>query len=127
MITVNQVYDALVKALPSGTYVTKYYNRINENLPCVYFRESHNPVSRYIDKDFANEQMRLVVYIEVFGRGIDSLVSTIESTFKSMFFIEELSEMIPNYDPSIERISMRFQRIIAGGDTLGNEETQGNT
>lgn len=117
MITVNQVYDTLVNALPN-VYVTKYYNRINEQLPCVYFRESHNPVFRYIQLNRADQQMRLVVYIEVYGEGIDEIVQTVEDTFKQMFFIEELCEMIPNYDPSIERVSMRFQRIITGGDTL---------
>lgn len=124
MITVNQVFDTLSKALPN-VYVTKYYNRITEQLPCVYFRESHNPVFRYTDFDMANEQMRLVCYVEVFGYDIDSIVATVEQTFKEMFFIEELCEMIPNYNPDIERMSLRFQRIIAGGDTLGNEN-QGN-
>jgi hypothetical protein len=38
-----------------------------------------------------------------------------------MGFLEELSEMIPNYDPSIERVSMRFQRVICGGDTLDEQ------
>lgn len=117
MITVNQVYDTLVKALP-GIYVTKYYNRIQENLPSVYFRESHNPVSRYVQMDFNDKQFRLVCYVEVYGYDTDEIVQTIESTFKGMFFMEELCEMIPNYNPDIERVSMRFQRIIAEGDSL---------
>ncbi len=117
MITVNQVFDTLSKALPN-VYVTKYYNRIQEDLPCVYFRESHNPVSRYTQLDFKDKQFRLVCYIEVYGYDTDAIVQTIEETFRSMFFIEELCEMIPNYNPDIERVSMRFQRIIAEGDEL---------
>ena len=54
----------------------------------------------------------------VYGYDIDEIVRTIEDTMSDMYFIEELNEMIPNYDPSIERVSMRFQRIICGGDTL---------
>lgn len=119
MITVNQVYDTLENALDGVAYVTKYYARIPEQLPCVYFRESHNPVFKYIQMDRNDDQIRLVCYVEVYGYDIDSIVQTVEQTFKSMFFIEELAEMIPNYDPSIERMSLRFQRIITGGDTLG--------
>ena len=125
MISINQVYDTLEKAL-DGVYVTKYYNRIPEQLPCVYFRESHNPVFKYIQFDRNDEQIRLVCYVEVFGYDIDSIVATVEQTFKQMYFIEELAEMVPNYDPSVERMSMRFQRIIAGGDTLGNEDQGDN-
>lgn len=121
MITVNQVYDTLAKALPN-VYVTKYYNRIQENLPCVYFRESHSPVSRYNQLDYADKQFRLVCYVEVYGYDIDAIVETIEDTFRGMFFLEELCEMIPNYNPDIERVSMRFQRIIAEGDTFPEGE-----
>ena len=117
MITVNQIYDTLDTAL-DGIYVTKYYNRINEQLPCVYFRESHSPLKRATDLDYTDEQIRLYCYIEVYGHDVDEIVLTIEETMRGMYFIEELNEMIPNYDPSVERVSMRFQRIICGGDTL---------
>lgn len=118
MITVNQIYDTLENAL-GGIYVTKYYHRINEQLPCVYFRESHSPLRSATTLDYSDEQKRLYCYIEVYGQEIDSIVETIEATMRGMYFIEELNEMIPNYDPSIERVSMRFQRIITGGDSLG--------
>ena len=125
MISVNEVYDTLAKALPN-VYVTKYYNRITEQLPCVYFRESHSPVRRYNQLDYQDEQHRLVCYVEVYGYDIDDIVKTIESTFKSMYFLEELAEMIPNYDPDIERVSLRFQRIITDGDTLPAQEVSDN-
>lgn len=124
MITVNQVYDRLYNALPN-VYVTKYYNRITEHLPCVYFRESHNPVSRYTQLDFNDKQLRLVCYVEVYGYDTDAIVKTIEDTFREMFFMEELCEMIPNYNPDIERVSMRFQRIIAEGDSLPGGNNNG--
>lgn len=125
MISVNEVYDTLAKALPN-VYVTKYYNRITEQLPCVYFRESHSPVRRYNQLDYQDEQHRLVCYVEVYGYDTDDIVTTIESTFKSMYFLEELAEMIPNYDPDIERVSLRFQRIITDGDTLPAQEVSDN-
>lgn len=125
MISVNEVYDTLAKALPN-VYVTKYYNRITEQLPCVYFRESHSPVRRYNQLDYQDEQHRLVCYVEVYGYDTDNIVTTIESTFKSMYFLEELAEMIPNYDPDIERVSLRFQRIITDGDTLPAQEVSDN-
>ena len=126
MITVNQIYDRLVESLPN-VYVTKYYNRITETLPCVYFRESHSPVRRYTQLDYNDRQFRLVCYVEVFGHEIDELVATVEEIFKSMFFLEELAEMIPNYNPDIERVSMRFQRIITDGDELPTQEVSDGT
>ena len=117
MISKNQIYTALTNAL-SGVYCTQYYEEIPQALPCVYFRESHAPVSANIDLDLADEQLHRFVYIEVYGSNLDSLVSDIESAMKTLKFTEELCEMIPNYDPTIERVSMRFTRVIGGGDTL---------
>lgn len=117
MITANQVYDTLANAL-DGVYTTKYYERIEEQLPCVYFRESHSTIRNTVDLDYQNEAVRMYCYIEAYGNSLDEIVTKIEATMKSMFFIEELNEMIPNYNPSIERISMRFTRVICGGDTL---------
>ena len=117
MITVNQIYDRIVTAL-DGIYVTKYYARINEHLPCVYVRESHSPIYAATTLDMTDEQNRMYFYIEVYGENTEEIVATIEATMRGMGFLEELSEMIPNYDPSIERVSLRFQRVICGGDTL---------
>ena len=117
MITVNQIYDRIVTAL-DGIYVTKYYERITEQLPCVYVRESHSPIYSATTIGLTDEQCRMYFYIEVFGEYTEEIVATIEATMRGMGFLEELSEMIPNYDPSIERVSMRFQRVICGGDTL---------
>mgnify|MGYP003304703587 CR=1 FL=1 len=117
MITVNQIYDRIVTAL-DGIYVTKYYTRITEQLPCVYVRESHAPIHAATNIDFSDDQCRMYFYIEVYGEQTEEIVATIEATMRGMGFLEELSEMIPNYDPSIERVSLRFQRVICGGDTL---------
>ena len=117
MITMNQIYDRLVTAL-DGVYVTRYYEEINRQLPCVYIRESHSPLYAATNLDFSDEQNRVYFYIEIYGRETDSIAQIIENTMRGMGFLEELSEMIPNYDPSIERISLRFQRVICGGDTL---------
>lgn len=115
MLTKNEIYTQLVNALP-GVYCTQYYEKIPKQLPCVYFRESHSPVGRYITLNFDDEQIRMYCYVEVYGTDIDDIVGTIETTFKNMHFIEELSEMIPNYNPNVKRVSMRFQRIITGGE-----------
>ena len=117
MITKNEIYTRMTEALP-GVYCTQYYEKVHENLPCVYFRESHSPVKRYTTLDLTDEQVRFYCYIDVFGQNIDELVTEIETVFREMKFIEELSEMIPNYDPEVERVSMRFCRILTGGNTL---------
>ncbi len=118
MITKNDIYTELVSALGDDVYCTQYYEVVPQQLPCVYFRESHSPVLRYITLDMEDEQVRMYCYIEVYGTDIDDIVETIEQTFRGMGFIEELCEMIPNYRPEIERVSMRFQRILTGGNTL---------
>lgn len=117
MITVNQIYDRIVTAL-DGIYVTKYYERITEQLPCVYVRESHSPIRSATSINLTDDQKRMYFYIEVYGENTEEIVETIEATMRGMGFLEELSEMIPNYNPSVERVSMRFQRVICGGDTL---------
>ena len=117
MITANQIYDTLANAL-DGVYTTKYYERIEEQLPCVYFRESHSTIRSSVDLSYQHEAVQMYCYIEVYGNDLDEIVNTIEATMKSMCFIEELNEMIPNYNPSVERISMRFGRVICEGDTL---------
>lgn len=122
MITKNQVYTIMTQALPNTVYCTQYYEIVPKSLPCVYFRASWNPIIRHINLDYSDIQKRMVVYIEVYGTNIDSIVSSLETVFKSMYFVEELAEMIPNYDPSIERVSMRFSRVITDKDTLGTEE-----
>lgn len=117
MITKNEIYTRMVEALP-GIYCTQYYEKIPKQLPCVYFRESHSPVGRYITLDMTDEQIRMYCYVDVYGDDIDGIVETIENTFRGMHFIEELAEMIPNYDPDVKRVSLRFGRILTGGNTL---------
>lgn len=114
MITKNEVYTTLTEALP-GVYCTQYYEPIPKELPCVYFRESHSQVRRYVTLNYDDEQIRMVCYVDVYGQNIDEIVTAVENAFRSMCFIEDLNEMVPNYNPEIERVSMRFQRIITGG------------
>lgn len=126
MITVNQLYDALINKL-DGIYVTKYYERITEALPCVYIRESHSPLRYATNIDFSDKQIRMYFYVEVYGEETEEIVERVETAMRELFFLEELSEMIPNYDPSIERVSMRFSRVICDGDTLvgAEDDTEG--
>ncbi len=124
MISVNQLYDTFISKFPD-VFVTKYYTRINEALPCIYVRESHSPLKYATNIDFSDKQMRFYFYVEVFGEETEGLVDRIETAMREMGFLEELSEMIPNYDPSIERVSMRFSRVICDGDTI--LEIEGDT
>lgn len=117
MVTKNEVYTKLTEYL-SGVYCTQYYEPIPKELPCVYFRESHSRIARYVTLEMDDEQLRMICYVEVYGQEIDEIVEKVEKAFRDMNFIEELNEMIPNYNPTIERVSMRFQRIITGGSTL---------
>ena len=117
MITVNQIYNNIINNLPN-IYVTKYFERITEALPCVYIRESHSPIESATNLNFSDKQVRMYLYVEVYGEETEGIVEQVEAIMRNMGFLEELSEMIPNYDPSIERVSMRFQRVICDGDTI---------
>lgn len=123
MITKNQIYTKLENALPTTVYCTQFYEVVPKSLPCVYFRASWSPIRRHTNLSYSDNQKRFYCYVEVYGNNIDSIVATVESAFKGMFFIEELCEMIPNYDPSIERVSMRFQRVITESDVLETNES----
>lgn len=124
MITVNQLYDAFISKFPD-VFVTKYYTRITEALPCIYIRESHSPLRYATNIDFSDKQIRMYFYVEVYGEETEEIVERVETAMRELFFLEELSEMIPNYDPSIERVSMRFSRVICDGDTI--VEIEGDT
>lgn len=117
MVTKNEVYTRLTESL-NGIYCTQYYEPIPKEMPCVYFRESHARIPRYVTFDMDEEVIRMVCYVDVYGQDIDEIVTTIEDAFREMKFIEELNEMVPNYKHDIERVSMRFGRIITGGNTL---------
>ncbi len=123
MITKNQVYDYIANHVDA--YVTGYYEVVPKSFPCVYVRFSWNPMRRHITLDFTDEQVRAYAYIEVYGQNIDSTVLEVENVMRQMFFVEELAEQVPNYDPSVERVSMRFCRVITGQDSLPQEDNNG--
>ena len=116
MITRNEVFNYI--ATKVNAYCTGYYEVVPKSFPCVYVRFSWNPMRRYIALDFTDEQVRAYAYIEVYGQNIDATVLEVESVMKEMNFVEELAEQVPNYDPSVERVSMRFCRVITGQDSL---------
>ena len=119
MITKNQIYDYIECHVTA--YCTRYYEVVPKSLPCVYIRFSWNPMRRHITLNFDDEQIRCYAYIEVYGNNIDSTVAEIESVMRAMHFVEELAEDVPNYDPTLERVSMRFCRVLTGQDTLTDE------
>lgn len=122
MVSKNEVYTYLTESIKTdGVYFTQYYEVIPKALPCVYFRTSHSPIRSNLTLKNTDEQLRMYCYIEVYGQNIDGLVEDIEAVFRQIHFVEELCEMIPNYDPEIERVSMRFMRVITGGNTLTGE------
>lgn len=116
MVTKNEIFDYISRNL--DCYCTRYYEVVPKQMPCVYVRFSWSPIRRNITLDMTDEQTRAYVYIEVFGQGIGDLVSEVEGIMKDIYFVEELAEDVQNFDPSYERVSMRFMRTLTGGNTL---------
>ena len=112
MITRNDIFDYIANHVDA--YCTNYYEVVPKSFPCVYVRFSWNPIKRYVNLDFTDEQIRAYAYIEVYGQNIDETVAQVESVMKEMYFVEELAEQVQNFDPSLERVSMRFMRVITG-------------
>lgn len=124
MITKNQVFTYLSENIDA--YCTQYYEVIPKSLPCVYFRETHAPVRKNITLALDDEQLRMVIYLEVTGQGIDDLLSDIEAVFREMKFVEELCQMEQNFNAEEERWNMRFSRIVAGDEPLTEETLIGD-
>lgn len=112
MIGRDDIFDYIANNV--NAYCTNYYEVVPKSLPCVYVRFSWNPIRRYINLDFTDEQIRAYAYIEVYGNNIDGTVAEVERVMREMYFVEELAEQVQNYDPSLERVSMRFCRVITG-------------
>lgn len=120
MITKNQVFTRLTEYSDklSNVYATQYYEQVPQSLPCLYFRETHSPISRFKDLNCEDEQYKMFVYVELYGNNLESLCTEVEKAMKSMKFYEDNCQNLPNTTPSIERISMRFQRVITESSTL---------
>ena len=93
------------------------YELIPQKLPCIYFRESHSIVAH--DLPFGGEVEDSTIYIEVYSTtNCEPMVKEIEELMSPIGYNETNCTLVDNADPTIERVSMVFNRVISRGDTI---------
>lgn len=116
----NDVYTSLEEYINTQARPVRFsqaYELVPNFLPCVYFRESHSVVTH--DLPFGGEVEDSTVYLEVYSiNDPDGIVKDIETHMSSLGYIERECLLIDNADPTIERVSMTFNRVIARGDMI---------
>lgn len=96
---------------------TQTYELVPNFLPCVYFRESHYVTAHEIP--FGSGVEDSTVYLNVYSvTNPDGIVKDIETRMASLGYIERECMLVDNADPTIERVSMTFNRVIARGEMI---------
>ena len=116
----NDVYTALeneINTLARPVRFTQTYELVPPFLPCVYFREAHSVVAH--DLPFGGDVENSTVYIEVYSiDNPDGIVKEIETKMALLGYEEQNCELVNNADPTIERVTMTFYRVIGRGDVI---------
>lgn len=125
MITSNEVFTKLHDALNTdglSVFCTTTHDPLAPELPCMYYRETHYRPTESITLDYDDEVISSTVYIELYDTNdLQELVKVVEDAMNEMHYIETNCIQIDNADPTIERYTLTFTRIICGADSFEEE------
>lgn len=121
----NDVYTNLAQNINTQVRPVKFtqtYELVPDFLPCVYFRESHSVIAQDISLEGTPTEDS-TVYIEVYAvqngePTSEDIALEIEALMPLYGYTEQRCEPIDNADPTIERVSMTFNRVISRGDVI---------
>lgn len=133
MITRHEIFTKLdtdVNTTTRPVYMTSRFEPTPEEFPACYVTEiSRQDVRRNVNLSVTQDVQLVGWEAQVFSNktagALDEahgIMKDVETSFKEMQFIETFCSETPYSDPSIYRVVARFQRIIAGADTLPQEE-----
>lgn len=125
-MVVDAVYQAVKTQYPNAE-VTSEYKDIPSSFPCVSIMEEDNyTLKRTQDNDLHEHHANVFYSVNVYsnkknGKKAEAraIINIVDNTLQSIKFTRTFMSPIKNIDPSIYRITARYEAII--------EEKKGNT
>lgn len=129
MITFEDVYTkarAAVLERYSSAYLTSMYEPIPSSFPAVSIRSvGRSTPAQNVSLNNTENVQEWTIEVQVCSNlknaqksEADSILSIIEQSMKSMFFVETSASPVDNADTNIYRLVARFRRIVADADEL---------
>jgi len=126
----TNVTNAVKTAYPS-VYRSAKYELKAEKYPAIYVvKVASNRTYEGTDLNFSDDQHRVTYQVDVYTSGAkamsiaEGIMEVAENAFSQMFFRMSSCAPMSNIDPSIYRMTARFDRIICGNELKPRTRSQ---